>query len=362
METKDLLRLVDVNGRNQKELAVKDVQKEITKSQEYIKSYKRNIISYQNSLKEYEVRLAEAQAKLPAVEKTLAEHETDKSTQRHLEKLLNHPAVHHFDIVGETLYIYLKPLFTDVKVGDAERSRKRQRRFLGCFLIQINTKGYRYTQIWNKSYVGMEREHWSILHGNPCWGNWQTPVEQAFKAGHFDSVVTILVEYIRSTLDTGAYMSAKYWIETHRQQALTYRKSELMKLKEGEYYIFLDGRDKTDYNSISLLGLPILASRDEIITFLVPVKCRSLRSSSLPERDWCVERAKAVLITKEQAEEFVTKYKEKELIRSACLEYVKALPEEKDIKNLPEILDSLTQEEADGMYEKLIGMGSQTKI
>jgi hypothetical protein len=345
MNPHDLLPFTDT-ALHTKTKALTEIQKDIADHTEAIVYYDGKIATYTHDREQSVTRLATLAETVPALEAAVADHVTPANTMRHAEKLLSHPAIHSLKLTGGLLVIALKPLFTTIK--KTETGRKKVRRFIGCFQLKISSDHH--VTIYNLSFPNLSRSHWAISRPNPCWGLWEPQVKAVIKSGHYDALVTLAVEFLKSTADEGAYCTARYWLEYERA-------SVLMKhapATPGEYYIIKALSDPYDSNNVPLSYLPVKHNEGDSFHFLAPVHCATHWLDGRPtDRDWYLSARELTPVTKEQVDQWTTEFPQLDDLRAACQRYVETHPPEPTVANR---LDALTETEAVAQYDQLLNI------
>jgi len=176
-------------------------------------------------------RIAECTARIRSQLDTKREYETriadydwvpvEQKANEQLQRIAKYPFIESIDARGDDLLLTTKLIFTDVRTADDTRDTKR--RCVGAFSIRINLlRGT--VEVKNKLFPRMQYQHWSInSSGSPCWGDWQSDVNEYKRNGDIAGLVMMLLPYIRSTNDGSAYTRSHYWVRNRKRSLLANR-------------------------------------------------------------------------------------------------------------------------------------------
>ena len=200
----------------------------------YIASHKHNITRDTNSIQEYTERIerlhGDIALKVKAVkseQKNLAIKEAqldaidmtafNESMTLQLAKVARNPFIESLQVNDGNLVVETKPLFTLVRVADG--SKKHIRRCIGAFKITIEGHGSDRIYATNLLWTTYGYPHWSVNSEHKiCQGEW-APVFQAMREGNdVSGLINSLLDYFRSTLDSGAYVRSHNWIVSSREE------------------------------------------------------------------------------------------------------------------------------------------------
>jgi hypothetical protein len=199
---------------------------------------------------------------------------------------------------GGKLMLYLKPTYTMAQVS--EDSKERVRMFVGCFLVTIAPARAPEVRIINMTFGALG--HWSVnSDGRPCWGEWQSIVNDLWGAGKLYEFVTMLVAYLSSNEDGSAY-SKTYRFRDRRSECIQEINSQPARVGDTVLYI---GED-TDNSDHTLKYTPgIVWQNNPTVRFVVPVHCGDYQGDGV-RRDWHVRAHTLVVLTPEQVAELKT--------------------------------------------------------
>lgn len=232
----------------------------------------REELAYQKrSLKSVKKTITETTRETEKAKKALTKHKIRKDIQAHVQKeyarLLKHKAVHHVVVTSDYIKIFLQPLWTDIR--KEEGSKEMRRTFLGCFVIEVPIYQVNGIRIRNLTFV-TSNAHWSIQSGtgNPCWGDWREQIETCIKARNVTGLITILIPYLQSTEDGGAYIRSHYWKECRRINVIK------NSVQHPVHQTVVCAISYTDYGGNQMQGLPaykVYNTNRSVYQFLAPV-------------------------------------------------------------------------------------------
>jgi len=202
----------------------KAINKPLKKHLDEIQITNNDIASYITSIevakqrqKEYQARLLTSRQRLKTLAK-LPEPVLPDASILSLARLKAHKAVHHVSIDNGLLVMYFNPLFTDVRLK--EGSRESRRRFLGCYRVTIG-RDDKHFEALNLSFP-MIRSHWGCSSSSvPCFGDWDQVGKLITGEPNMYGLAEVLVSYLTSTADGGAYRTSDSWISERNSNYLT---------------------------------------------------------------------------------------------------------------------------------------------
>lgn len=181
---------------------------EIEKSKDDIIAYTQGLADSKDRQKTYQTKLHAVRTQLKAQEKVLPPV-LPASTKLNLGRLKAHKAVHHVHVDSGQLVIYFNPLFADIRVKEGDRETVR--RFLGCYRVHVGPDD-KHFRVKNLSFPDI-RSHWGCSSSEvPCFGNWTQVSTLISGEQNMYGLADILVSYLTSTEDGGAYQSSHSWV------------------------------------------------------------------------------------------------------------------------------------------------------
>ena len=187
---------------------VEDYESAITDSRKKIENLKTEILRYKTNL---------VTAKKGRTEKAAAlkRYKLDTArVQREWQRLHRHPQVHSVSVRSDgKIKITTKPLFADIRVRPGAKEKRRC--FIGSFIITTARETVDNIHVENVCFI--DRAHWSVSSsGWACQGDWADSFRDAARRGQWFQFVTTMVEYLKSTDDGAAYMTADQWRDGRR--------------------------------------------------------------------------------------------------------------------------------------------------
>lgn len=191
----------------------------------------RSVQSCESNIRNERERIAECTRRIRStmqqkrdIETRIAEYDwvpVEQKANEQLQRIAKYPFIESIDARGDDLLVTTKLIFTDVRIADDTRETKR--RCIGAFSIRINLlRGT--VEVKNKLFPRMQYQHWSINgSGSPCWGDWQSDVNEYKRNGDIAGLVMMLLPYIRSTNDGSAYIRSHYWVRNRKRSLLANR-------------------------------------------------------------------------------------------------------------------------------------------
>jgi hypothetical protein len=340
-----------------KENYVKGYQNDINQCDDYIIEFHQKIEYTERKKIEYTQQLGEYTTRLDAARKAAKAIKLDKERMKKtLERLKKHKAVHHIQVEGNVVEVYLNPLFVNIRLN--ADTKKTKRRFIGCMKVKISHNTDRFV-VTNLSFP-YRNPFWSCnSDGKPCFGSWKQ-VPDLLQSGDIRMLMDILVSYLTSTEDSAAYMRSDSWIDHRNNQIETTSELEI-----GGSYIFIGGpqEDIHSYDMEHATG-----ERNNLIGQVTTLTGLD-RGNSYPlltnfwVRDvfWKIRKPESLLkITNDEA--IYLRDSTATLDLSSAYNFIKSwtaermtykAPSDSKKQQLLDWLDELTQEEANAKYPLL---------
>lgn len=118
--------------------------------------------------------------------------------------------IESIEVHDEGIVVNTKPLFTNIRVGDGERKKKR--RCIGSFAIALRVSANGEYKAKNLTFM-LNRPHWSLSTGGVlCLGDWEDVFLQLEKGGRIAEFINTAIAYLESTDDAAAYLKSHEWL------------------------------------------------------------------------------------------------------------------------------------------------------
>jgi len=214
--------------------------RDIELSKNNLLSYSQELVNAKERQKTYQERIHTVRAQLKAQEK-VTPPVLPASTKLNLGRLKAHKAVHHVHVDSGQLVIYFNPLFTDIRIKDG--SRETVRRFLGCYRVHVGPDD-KHFRVKNLSFPDA-RSHWGCSTSDvPCFGNWSQVRTLISGEQNMYGLADILVSYLTSTEDGGAYQSSHSWVQNRNDCFIDSSSQQGLKgMQTDTLAIFIGGPD-----------------------------------------------------------------------------------------------------------------------